>query len=240
MLQMLNTIAQRLGLITTRCPICSTLTENDGNALCPTCAENIAPRTGGYCPQCGDIFGDHDTPVTICGSCRTSPPSWDHLYFHNIHADTLRDLILSYKFNNGIGRTNLLSQLALEAFYKDDTRIPDAIIPVPLHTKRLLWRGYNQSTEIALALGKALDRPVLKKGLIRTRHTIPQTKLDKVERQENMRNAFMADIEAVEGKTILIVDDVYTTGATLRECTKTLRRAGVTGVDVLVLARAIQ
>lgn len=232
-------VAAWAGLTTTRCPICASLTDRADGELCRHCAEELAPRTGGYCPRCGDIFGDHNTPPTLCGECHTTPPPWDRLHFHNIHAGPLRDLILSYKFNNGIGRTRLLSTLALEALKKDETRIPDVIIPVPLHNKRLLWRGYNQSTEIALAVGKALDRPVLKNGLIRTRNTKPQTRLGMQERQANIKDAFKAKADSVKGASVLLVDDVYTTGATMQECARTLRKAKVAGVDVLVLARAI-
>lgn len=231
-------LARWSGLNTGRCPACGVLTESGG--LCPTCAEALAPRTGGYCPTCGDIYGDHDEPVSRCGECRTTPPPWDQFHFHGIHAGTLRDLILGYKFYNGIGRTALLSQLAVAAFYKNENRTPDYIVPVPLHPKRLHWRGFNQSVEIATALGKELGRPVLKDGLVRTRDTVPQTALDAKARQENIKNAFESIDSAIAGKTVLLVDDVFTTGATLTECTRILKGGDAAGVDVLVLARAIR
>lgn len=235
MLRFLEDFAARVGLSATRCPVCSMILDR-GTALCPACAESLRQRTGGHCPQCGQMFGSNDTPPTLCSECRHESLPWDRLYFHGRYSGTLRDLILGYKFNGGIGRTHLLSTLAQEAFHTPD-RIPDVIIPVPLHTRRLLWRGFNQSMELALALGKSLGRPVLRNGLTRIRHTIPQTRLGMKERQQNIKDAFAAARTYISGKTVLVVDDVYTTGATLTECARTLRQAGASGIDVLVLAR---
>jgi len=147
-------------------------------------------------------------------------------------------MILGYKFNGGHGQARLLADMACQAFVNKDARLPDIIVPVPLHQKRLLWRGFNQSIEFSRRLGRKLDRPVSRNGLIRTRHTIPQTRLGLKERQINIKAAFAARQDIVEGKIVLIVDDVYTTGSTLNECAKTLKRAKAAGVDVLVLARA--
>jgi len=236
MRRLLHLLADWARLRTSRCPVCGALTED---ALCAKCGESLAPRTGGYCSGCGEIMGDDETPVSLCGECRTAPPPWDRLHFHSIYAGTLRDLILGYKFNNGLGRASLLAEMACAAHERNGGRTPDVIIPVPLHRKRLLWRGYNQSTELCRALGRKLNRPVPSDALVRIRHTKPQTTLGMVERRENIRAAFKADPALVKGKTVLLVDDVYTTGATLRECARTLRRAGADGLEVLVLARAL-
>lgn len=151
----------------------------------------------------------------------------------------LRDLILGYKFSNRLGLSRLLAEMAYTTFNKRSSRMPDLIIPVPLHRKRLLWRGFNQSAELSRLLAKRVERPLSHKGLIRTRHTRPQTRLGLTERQENIKAAFAADPSIVSGKTVLLMDDVYTTGSTLRECAKTLNGAGAAGVDVLVLSRAL-
>jgi len=240
MLQLFQKIGAWSGLTTARCPICGTLTNSQAGALCPHCAGELVPRTGGFCPTCGDIFGDEDSPISQCGDCRTSPPPWSQLYFHSAYSGLLRDLILGYKFNNGLGRTTLLADMAYNTFNKTAKSVPDAIIPVPLHRKRLLSRGYNQSTELCRTLARRLKRPVISDGLNRVKNTVPQTKLGAVERRENIKAAFDAAPIRVKGKSILLVDDVYTTGATLRECTRTLKRAGTKEVNVLVLARAMR
>lgn len=238
--QLFQKIGAWAGLTTARCPICGTLTDSLAGEICPPCAGDLAPRTGGFCPTCGDIFGDQDSPVSQCGDCRTSPPPWNQLYFHSAYSGLLRDLILGYKFNNGLGRTMLLADMAYNTFNTTAKSVPDAIIPVPLHRKRLLSRGYNQSTELCRSLARRLERPVISDGLNRIKNTVPQTKLGTVERQENIKAAFDASSIRVKGKSILLVDDVYTTGATLRECTRTLKRAGTKEVNVLVLARAMR
>ncbi|WP_319471262.1 ComF family protein [uncultured Pseudodesulfovibrio sp.] len=233
-------IARWTGLSEKRCPVCSALMASGTGPVCPECAESMRPRTGGYCTKCGEMFGSNTDTPTICAACRLDPPQWDTLHFHGRYDGVLRDMILSYKFNGGLGKTRLLSNMAVAALQRSNFRTPDLIVPVPLHTKRLQWRGFNQSTELARALGRTLHRPVPKTALTRVRHTPPQTRLGLKERQSNIKNAFAADPDKVNGKVILMVDDVYTTGSTLGECTRTLRRAGAAGVDVLVLARAQQ
>lgn len=240
MLAPLRRLIRWAGLDAARCPICTRIINTKNGTLCPACAEDLQPRAGGFCPRCGDIFGDEDQEPTLCGQCRTTPQPWERLYFHNIYAGKLRDMILGYKFNSGIGRTRLLADMASRCFHDGEGRSPDVIVPVPLHKKRLLWRGYNQSAEICRALARELGRPILHDGLVRTRNTQPQTRLGMTERQENIKEAFSAAPDKVKGNAVLLVDDVYTTGATLKECAKTLRKAGAAGVEVLVLARAIE
>jgi len=236
---LLRSLARKTGFTAKRCPVCGVVTNESGH-MCAACAEAIPFRTGGYCPSCGAMSGRADAPPSQCPECRLAPPPWDSLYFHGRYAESLRDLIISYKFNNSFGRNHLLSILACTTFQSRNARIPDIIIPVPLHTRRLLWRGFNQSLEIAKALGKELERPVLKDGLTRIRNTPPQTQFGHKERQENIKNAFATKKQCIAEQTVLLVDDVYTTGATLRECARTVKRAGALGVDVLVLARAQQ
>ncbi|BCS88203.1 hypothetical protein PSDVSF_14450 [Pseudodesulfovibrio sediminis] len=160
--------------------------------------------------------------------------------FHGIYEGLLRELVINYKFTGNIGQSTLLGTMVCETFARAHARIPDCIVPVPLHTRRLQKRGFNQSLELSRLLSRKINRPLLSHGLHRVRNTPPQTRLGHRERQENIRDAFVADRELIEGKNILLVDDVFTTGATLSECAITLRRAGASGTDVLVLARAVQ
>lgn len=219
-----------------RCPLCGGL--SDSGALCPGCVERLCGRTGGFCPRCGTLFGSGHEPPALCPECIHNPPPWDRLLFHGIYDDALRRSIISFKYKNSLGRTRILTELAVTAFRRGAERTPDCVIPVPLHTRRLVWRGFNQSLEIANALGRSLKVPVEKTALKRVRHTPPQTRLGMRQRRENIKGAFQANRDRITGRTVLLVDDVYTTGATIRECARILRRAGAAGVDVLVLARA--
>ncbi len=115
----------------------------------------------------------------------------------------------------------------------------DMLVPVPMDVKRLRWRGFNQSAMLARRLGRHVGRPVPLRLLQRCRITPPQVGLGEQERRRNVAGAFaVRDPGAVRGKGILLVDDVMTTGATVDECAKVLRRAGATRVDVVLLARA--
>jgi len=237
---LLHSFLRATGLAARRCPACGAVIHTPDTPVCPPCSEAIQLRTGGFCPGCGYMSGRDDTPPTRCPECRRTPPPWDRLHFYGRYSGPLRDLILGYKFKGNFGRTKLLSDMAYRALPPEISRLPDLIIPVPLHRKRLLWRGFNQSTEISRIIGKRLDKPVLHKGLTRIRNTPPQTRLGREERQTNIKGAFRAAPKQIRGKAILLVDDVYTTGATLRECARTLKRAGASRVDALVLARAQQ
>ncbi len=117
---------------------------------------------------------------------------------------------------------------------------PEIIVPVPLHPKRLRWRGFNQ----ALLLGREVSRrwqiPVDPFILLRVKETAPQTQLPEEERRKNVRRAFDVNSgKTIDGKNVLLVDDVYTSGATVNECSHTLLRAGAKEVHVLTLARAV-
>lgn len=237
MLRPVLSLARRLGLSAGRCPVCATVLADGSGALCPACARELPLRTGGLCPACGEMSGRETDPPSLCPECRAAPPPWDALYFHGRYAGVLRDLILGYKFRNRFERNRLLGLLGVAAFTARRGRLPDAVVPVPLHDRRLAWRGFNQSLEIARGLARHVDRPLLARALRRTRNTPPQTRFGLRERQANIKGAFAADPVLVRGKRLLLVDDVYTTGSTLRECAGTLVRAGCAGVDVLVLAR---
>jgi ComF family protein len=116
----------------------------------------------------------------------------------------------------------------------------DAIIPVPLHPKRLRWRGFNQAVLLAREVGRSWQVPVDPFILFRSRETPPQTQLDEGERRKNVRGAFALNpAKSVQGKVLLLVDDVYTSGATVNECSRVLTRAGAREVHVLTLARTV-
>lgn len=116
----------------------------------------------------------------------------------------------------------------------------DFIIPVPLHIRRLRWRGFNQSLLLAQAIGQKEKIAVEPFLLERTRSTAPQIQLSEKERKSNVQGAFtVSDPERLQGTCVLLVDDVYTSGATVNECARVLRRSGATDVDVFTLARAV-
>jgi ComF family protein len=121
-----------------------------------------------------------------------------------------------------------------------ESQVYDLIVPVPLHPHRLRWRGFNQSLILARALGSTRHIKVDPFLLERTRPTVPQTQLTASERRTNVRGAFaVVAPERLAKKQVLLVDDVYTSGATVEECAKVLYHAGAVTVDVFTLARAV-
>jgi len=153
----------------------------------------------------------------------------------------IQKLIHSFKyppFLRGLARP--LAFLIVSHFALLDNKIypPDIIIPTPLHKRRLKWRGYNHTELIANQLGHAFSVPVASNVLVKIKATKPQIRLNKKQRLQNMQGVFeLQNKEAILGKTILLVDDVYTTGATMQECARVLRQAGTKHVFGAVVAR---
>ncbi len=126
------------------------------------------------------------------------------------------------------------------AFARLGPPVPDVVVPVPLHERRLRERGFNQSLELARGLAGRTGIGLAATALSRLRDTVPQARLERAERLLNLKGAFAADPRQVAGRRVLLVDDVSTTGATLVECTAALLAAGAATVDVAVLARTAE
>jgi ComF family protein len=221
-----------------RCPACGRVAREDGP--CPDCARELAPRLGGFCPDCGELYENKTEPPTTCFNCRADPRPWCRLAFHGPYEGLLRQLILGYKFSGALGQGRLLRRLLREAYLRGETGHGEEklVVPVPLHPKRLRFRGYNQSLELGRALAGLPGLRLCLAGLRRTRHTTPQARLKQKERLANLKGAFEADAALVAGKKIVLVDDVMTTGSTLEWAAKALYRAGAVQVECLVLARS--
>ena len=151
----------------------------------------------------------------------------------------LKSVIQRYKYNRDVWLARPLAALLVE-------RAPfvvgvyDVVMPVPLHVERLRWRGFNQAQFLAQPLARAAGVALDPHSLQRVRPTRPQVDLDEKERRHNVLGAFrVTRPQRIAGRSILLVDDVYTTGATVNECSRALLQAGAKRVDVLVLARAV-
>jgi len=180
-----------------------------------------------------------------CVSCRRKAPPWTGFAFYAKYDGLLKECIKAYKFG-GPRHTDILRELVLAAYERGrafdgpgalDPDGPEVIAPVPLHPRRLRWRGFNQSLELACALDGKGRGVISPKALARTRDTPPQSRLSGPERWENIKGAFAADGRIVAGRSVLLVDDVMTTGATVEQAVKALLAEGAARVDVLALAR---
>ncbi|MEZ4485608.1 MAG: ComF family protein [Syntrophotaleaceae bacterium] len=174
----------------------------------------------------------------LCLACLQDPPPFAWALAVGRYEKTLRSAVQRFKYQGDFNLDRPLAWLLYDALQQAlrDFR-PDLLVAVPLHSARLRHRSYNQSLLLARALGKRMQLPVPARLLTRTRPTPPQIGLKAIERRRNLRGAF-AVRGVLDGERVLLIDDVMTTGATARECSRTLLEAGAGAVAVAVLARA--
>ncbi len=213
----------------------------------------MQPIAGGLCGLCGErLFSSYalsaDASEPRCGLCRRIEPLFARAVAYGSYDGGLRDLIHLLKYAavrpaaNVLGRMLAETIAALEPGFQGDSI---AVVPVPLFRTKLRQREFNHAELIAraaLKLSSAPNRLQLCAGVLeRKRETPSQTGLTRHQRRENVRGAFgVSQLEAVKGREVLIVDDVYTTGATVSECARVLRRAGATKVWVATVARTLK
>jgi len=180
-------------------------------------------------------------PTKRCGRCLTNPSPIQRTLFAYDYDGAIVELIQQFKFNEALILSKLLGDMIINRLKNSDICLPDALIPVPLYVDRLKQRGFNQSLELAKHIGKALDIPVYKFLLIRTRATPKQSGLDRRAREKNIRGAFKLHTEAnntkLTGKHLAIVDDVVTTGSTTREAARILQRISPALISVVTIAK---
>ncbi|WP_109126247.1 ComF family protein [Dyella sp. C11] len=214
-----------------RCLLCGAAGD-EGRDLCRDCAHEL-PRNRICCARCALPLPE---PAAQCGQCQRRAPPWDAAWVPFRYAWPLDRLESRFKFSADLASGRVLSALWLRE--PPPSALPACIVPVPLHAGRLRERGYNQVAELAKALSRHFGVRWDMSALTRVRATSAQTELGAPGRRRNVRGAFMADSRESWPAHVALLDDVMTTGATLAECTRQLKRAGVQRVDVWALARA--
>jgi ComF family protein len=236
------------------CRICETpLVKISRLPVCHECLDAMHAITGGVCAICGErlfssyaVAGAADEPR--CGLCRRIEPPFARAAAYGSYESGLRELIHLLKYGGVRPAANVLGRMLAEAIATLEQEFPAesvAVVLVPLHRTKLRQRGFNQAELIARAAMKMRprgDRLHLCAGVLeRKRDTASQIGLTGHQRRENLKGAFaVAQPELVKGREVLVVDDVYTTGATVSECTRVLRRAGATKVWVATVARTLK
>lgn len=227
-------VRQRLGrllggLWPRHCLVCGEPCPVEG--LCPACRRAL-PWNRSACQRCALPL---PAPVAACGHCLRRPPPLTVAQAAFRYEIPLDRLLPRLKFHDDLAAGRLLGGLMAEALA--GAARPDALIPLPLHRKRLRSRGFDQTLELAAPLARALHLPLVDGILMRMRETAPQSRLDAAARRRNLRRAFAVREGIVLPTHVALVDDVMTTGATLHAAADALRRAGVTRVDAWVCAR---
>lgn len=231
-----------------RCRACGGIIHGrDAEVFCPLCWSQIRFVSHPLCNICGRPFPDASGEDHLCASCLAQPPhferarSWACYSREENSEDPLRHVVQRFKYGRKVSLGKPLGRLLAQGArcFLAESDI-DLIIPVPLHPKRLRWRGFNQAVLLARQVSRAHHLPLDPFVLCRGKETPPQTQLTEIERRKNMRGAFMLSAKkSVHGRRLLLVDDVYTSGATVNECSRTLKAGGAKQVYVLTLARTV-
>lgn len=222
------------------CGGCGVLIASPGG-VCAQCWTTLRLIERPYCEVLGLPFSRDIGKGILSAQAIAEPPVFDRLRSVALHEGVARTLVHKLKY---LDRTDLAHSMGRWMLRASDGTVDacDVIIPVPLHRARLISRKFNQSAELARAMAKAANKPYLADVLIRTKRTSQQVGLGKAARQDNVRGAFRVRDHALPqlfGKRVVLVDDVYTTGATVSAATRVLKRAGVADVTVLTFARAL-
>lgn len=223
------------------CRLCGRALGRPGERIvCRSCLDRLSPRRGAICPRCGR-FLEGAGESHLCGQCLERLPPFSVHRSCGRYDGVLKDIILLFKYRRVSALSGALGRYARESL-GDDKALwegADYLVPVPLHRRRERQRGFNQSRLLAGELARASGLEVLGSCLVKTRNAPPQTSLESRGREENVRGAYdVRGARKVEGKILILVDDVFTTGSTLRECSLELRRAGAGEVRALTLAQA--
>jgi ComF family protein len=225
-----------------KCHFCgNSLGELPDDHPCPVCTEKIKFFSHPRCPCCGLGFGDTPGEDHLCSKCLTEERYFTRARAIGPYEGLMADAIHRFKYQ---GASRLAKPLGTFLAEYKDPEFPfsdfELILSVPLHPRRLRQRGFNQSLLLARCVSRTHSISLDLTSLQRTLHTEPQTQLSGTERQKNIRGAFeVLRPERIAEKHILLIDDVFTTGATVQECSRVLLKAGAMGVDVLTLARAL-
>ncbi|MBZ5524331.1 MAG: ComF family protein [Acidobacteriia bacterium] len=230
------------------CRICkSPLTEISRIPVCSPCVSRVEPLSGILCRACGEkLVSEHTLTADgpLCGICRRAAPPFARAIAYGAYDGELRELVHLLKYEAVHSVAPLLGRYLGEALASAALPEPLVVVPVPLFQRKRRNRGFNQAEEIARAfvsLRRARGIQLETGCLLRTRDTSSQTGLTRHQRRANLRGAFQVQrVERIRGLSVLVVDDVMTTGTTAGECARVLLRAGAKEVFVATVARAIR
>lgn len=224
------------------CQLCGTAgAGHDEGYVCGSCRKAVQRIEPPFCARCGFPFQGAITTDFECSNCRGEDISFSYARSAAVARDNLLEIIHRYKYKRALWFEPFLAELLVEAA---GSRLAaegwDCLVPVPLHATKQREREFNQAERLAFALSRAIGTSVNTRLLRRVTATETQTRLTRQQRRENVRNAFaLRGKPDVKGKRLVLIDDVFTTGATTGACARVLRRAGAAEVCVWTVARGI-
>ena len=222
------------------CPACKKPVADDGG-LCPGCWSQLSFITPPYCERLGIPFAYDPGPGVLSMQAIADPPAYERARAAVRYDDIARTLVHALKYGDRLDLAPTLGRWMMQAGSALLAEA-DALVPVPLHWRRLWWRRFNQSAALAAVVAAQTKLPVAHAALARVKATRQQVGLTKSERADNVQGAFRVRSEAradVKDRRLVLVDDVLTSGATVDACARALLRAGAAAVDVLVFARVV-
>lgn len=221
------------------CPGCGERSDRPGRHLCWGCFSRLELHTQSLCVLCGHPAEGAVSHAFVCGACKAVKPAFDRARSAGHFTGVLREQIHQFKYGDALWLKHDLVDLMNGCFLAHfETEAVDVVIPVPLHPVRQRERSYNQAALLAQELAQRNGRRFDCRSLVRTRKTETQTQFDAAHRRRNILGAFtVARPEWVTQRRVLLIDDVMTTGATLSECARTLKKAGARSVWALTVAR---
>jgi ComF family protein len=214
------------------CLLCGAADAEAENGLCPACLQDLPWLPSALCPQCALASPNSE----ICGHCLRSPPAFDRTLALLGYRHPLDALLQRYKYDHQLSLAHTFATLLQHRLAQ--SKLPELLIPMPLHAARLRERGFNQALEIARPLASQLGLPLAAQCCTRIRMTAPQVSLPLKRRIANMRGAF-ACTEQVAGRHVALLDDVMTTAASLNALAQTVLAAGAIHVECWVVARTL-
>jgi len=223
------------------CHICREPLETAGEkVVCGACLSKLVPRSGASCPRCGRFYPS-EAEGHLCARCLGATPAFSMQRSCGVYGGTLKDVILLFKYRKYAPLSRPLARYA-DACLAGEPGLwegAEFLVPVPLHPSRRRERGFNQARLLARDLAALRGLEVLAGSLVKTRNAPAQAGLRAADRERNVRSAYaVRRATRVAGRTLILVDDVTTTGATVRECARVLKGAGAREVRAITLAQA--
>ena len=222
------------------CPVCHGIVAPKGEMICTSCRKRLTPIFEPRCKKCGKPLSKEKEEQEYCYDCKTKKHDYKEgtaLYPYN---DVMQKSIAYFKFQN---RREYARAYAEEINRHLGKRLlcweADCMIPVPIHKKKQISRGFNQAEVLAKEISRISSIPVDTDLLKRVRKTLPQKELNDEERRKNLINAFQIEKKGVKYKKIILVDDIYTTGSTIDACSRVLKEAGIQEIYFLSLCIGI-